>query len=216
MQSVFADVIPGITAKYPGLQVKKEGKQADMSESVSSLLTGLLLSMLLIYALLAIPFKSYSQPIIIMACIPFGAVGAIFGHIIMGYSISLMSLLGIVALAGVVVNDSLVFIDYANRRRREGMCAHDAVMAAGTARFRPILLTTMTTFFGLAPMILETSRQARFLIPMALSLGFGILFATVITLILVPAMYMILEDAKRGVGKLFSFGRKKASSTDPA
>jgi len=210
MQSVFADTVPGILHKYPGLQIIKEGKQADLAESVGSLITGLGMAMLCIYALLAIPFKSYIQPIIIMVCIPFGAVGAIFGHILMGYSISLMSLLGIVALSGVVVNDSLVFIDYANRRRREGMCAHDAVMASGTARFRPILLTTLTTFMGLAPMILETSRQARFLIPMALSLGFGILFATGITLILVPAMYMILEDAKNGVNRLFSSGEKKA------
>lgn len=203
MQSVFNETVPGILAKYPGLKVVKEGKQADLSDSVASLLSGLAMSMLVIYALLAIPFKSYIQPIIIMICIPFGAVGAIFGHILMGYSISLMSLLGIVALSGVVVNDSLVFIDYANRRRRDGMCAHDAVMSAGTARFRAILLTTLTTFGGLAPMIMETSRQARFLIPMALSLGFGILFATVITLVLVPSLYMALEDVKRAFGKLF-------------
>jgi len=203
MQSMFDETVPGILAKYPGLKVVKEGKQADMSESVASLLSGLAMAMLVIYALLAIPFKSYIQPIIIMICIPFGAVGAIFGHILMGYSISLMSLLGIVALAGVVVNDSLVFIEYANRRRRDGMCAHDSVMSAGTARFRAIMLTTLTTFGGLAPMILETSRQARFLIPMALSLGFGILFATVITLVLVPALYMALEDVKRWLAKLF-------------
>lgn len=206
MEAVFKDVVPDIIAKYPGLQVIKEGRQAELSESITDLLSGLLMAMLCIYALLAIPFKSYFQPIIIMLCIPFGIVGAVFGHILMGYSISLVSLLGIVALAGVVVNDSLVFIDFANRRRQEGMCTHDAVMAAGTARFRPIMLTTLTTFMGLAPMILETSRQARFLIPMALSLGFGILFATVITLVLVPSMYMILEDVKLGVVRLFSSG----------
>ncbi|MCJ2164003.1 MULTISPECIES: efflux RND transporter permease subunit [unclassified Pseudodesulfovibrio] len=197
MSSVFAEVVPDLKAKYPGLNCTMQGKQADMSESTSSLFTGLLLAMLAIYALLAIPFKSYVQPLIIMFCIPFGAVGAIFGHILMGYSISLMSLLGIVALSGVVVNDSLVLIDYANKMSRSGKCAHDAVLDAGTARFRAIMLTTLTTFSGLAPMILETSMQARFLIPMALSLGFGILFATVITLVMVPAMYMILEDAKR-------------------
>lgn len=199
MNSVFAEVIPDLKLTYPGLTCIKEGKQADMSESMTSLLGGLLMAMLCIYALLAIPFKSYVQPIIIMICIPFGAVGAVFGHILMGYSISLMSLLGIVALSGVVVNDSLVFIDYANGQRKKGHCPHDAVLEAGTARFRPILLTTLTTFNGLAPMILETSRQARFLIPMALSLGFGILFATFITLILVPAMYMILEDMHESV-----------------
>ncbi|QJB55624.1 efflux RND transporter permease subunit [Pseudodesulfovibrio sp. zrk46] len=202
--AVMAEVLPDLKAKYPGLSCGMQGKQADMSESVGSLMIGLFMAMLGIYALLAIPFKSYVQPLIIMACIPFGAVGAIFGHILMGYSISLMSLLGIVALSGVVVNDSLVFIDYANGQRKKGACAHDAVLAAGAARFRPILLTTLTTFMGLAPMILETSRQARFLIPMALSLGFGILFATVITLIFVPSMYMILEDVKGWFAQRFS------------
>lgn len=212
MNSVFKEIIPDLKAKYPGLSCVMDGKQADMTESTESLMVGLLMAMLCIYALLAIPFKSYVQPLIIMICIPFGAVGAVFGHVIMGYSISLMSLLGIVALSGVVVNDSLVFIDYANRMRSDGQCAHDAVMSAGTARFRAILLTTLTTFGGLAPMILETSRQARFLIPMALSLGFGILFATGITLILVPSMYMILEDFKQKLSRFFS--RREAERLD--
>ena len=155
---------------------------------------GLLFAALAIYAMLAIPFKSYAQPLIIMIAIPFGVVGAIIGHLIMGYSLSVLSLFGIVALSGVVVNDSLVLIDFANRRRREGMNGHDAILQAALQRFRPILLTTLTTCGGLAPMILETSRQARFLIPMAISLGFGILFATMITLILVPCLYMAIED----------------------
>ncbi|MGE4421334.1 MAG: efflux RND transporter permease subunit [Pseudodesulfovibrio sp.] len=197
MQSVLAEVIPRLKAEYPGLSCRMQGKQADLTESTNTLFEGLLLAMLAVYALLAIPFKSYVQPLIIMVSIPFGAVGAILGHMAFGYSISLMSLLGIVALSGVVVNDSLVLIDCANEFARAGKCAHDAVLDAGTARFRPILLTTLTTFSGLAPMILETSRQARFLIPMALSLGFGILFATLITLILVPSLYMILEDIQR-------------------
>jgi multidrug efflux pump subunit AcrB len=130
-----------------------------------------------------------------MCCIPFGLVGAVAGHIIMGYNLSLMSLFGIVALSGVVVNDSLVLIDFANRRQREeGKSPREAVQLAGIARFRAIILTTLTTFGGLAPMILETSRQARFMIPMAISLGFGILFATIVVLILVPCFYVILED----------------------
>jgi multidrug efflux pump subunit AcrB len=149
-----------------------------------------------IYALLAIPFKSYAQPLIIMFCIPFGAVGAVFGHLLLGYSLSLTSLFGLVALAGVVVNDSLVLIDLANRRRRD-VPAMQAVEEAGSQRFRAILLTTATTFGGLAPMIFETSRQARFMIPMALSLGFGILFTTVVTLVLAPCVYIILEDIWR-------------------
>ncbi|WP_291328549.1 efflux RND transporter permease subunit [Desulfovibrio sp. UCD-KL4C] len=201
--SVVKEVIPQLKADYPGLGYSLEGKQADMQESTDSLFTGLFMAMLGIYALLAIPFKSYFQPLIIMICIPFGIVGAVLGHILLGYSLSLMSLFGIVALSGVVVNDSLVFIDYTNEMRLKGHCAYDAVLEAGTARFRPIMLTTLTTFGGLAPMILETSRQARFLIPMAISLGFGIIFATAITLVLVPSVYMIFEDIRRVLRKLF-------------
>jgi multidrug efflux pump subunit AcrB len=157
---------------------------------------GLGFAMLGVYAMLAIPFKSYFQPMIIMFCIPFGMIGAVVGHLVMGYSLSVMSLFGIVALSGVVVNDSLILIDFANRRQRAGKAIMDAIQDASIQRFRPILLTTLTTFGGLAPMIMETSRQARFLIPMAISLGFGILFATFITLILVPSLYLILEDLK--------------------
>lgn len=214
LSDILRDTMPKLKAKYPGLSHSIEGRQGDMSEGMSSLMSGLFMAMLGIYALLAIPFKSYTQPLIIMICIPFGAVGAIIGHILMGFSISLPSLLGIVALAGVVVNDSLVFIDYANQKRQEGHCAYDAVLLAGTARFRPIMLTTLTTFGGLAPMILETSRQAQFLIPMAISLGFGILFATGITLILVPALYLILEDVHDRLRLLWSHGAHKGSTPE--
>ncbi|MDD3311161.1 efflux RND transporter permease subunit [Pseudodesulfovibrio sp.] len=209
LTEVLRDAMPKLQARHPGLGYSIEGHQGDMSEGMDSLYTGLFLALLGIYALLAIPFKSYVQPIIIMVSIPFGTVGAVLGHLLMGYPLSLNSMLGIVALAGVVVNDSLVFIEYANRQRTLGHCAHDAVLEAGTARFRPIMLTTLTTFGGLAPMILETSRQAQFLIPMAISLGFGILFATGITLILVPALYMALEDVREGVGRL---GARRAGS----
>jgi multidrug efflux pump subunit AcrB len=161
------------------------------------LFKGLLMALIVIFAMLAIPLNSYIQPVIIMVAIPFGIVGAVIGHLIMGYSLSVLSMFGVVALSGVVVNGSLVLIDFANRRRTAGMNALDAIHASAIHRFRPILLTTLTTFGGLAPMIFETSRQARFLIPMALSLGFGIVFATLITLILVPSFYMILEDLKR-------------------
>jgi multidrug efflux pump subunit AcrB len=138
-----------------------------------------------------------------MVAIPFGMVGAVVGHLIMGYSLSVISMFGVVALSGVVVNDSLVLVDFANRRRSQQVPAYEAVHAAAIHRFRPIMLTTLTTFGGLAPMIFETSRQARFLIPMAISLGFGILFATVITLVLVPAFYLIVEDMKRWAAMLF-------------
>lgn len=199
-----SEILPDVMQKYPGLSFSFEGRQADRRESVGGLITGLLSALLLIYVLLAIPFKSYWQPMIIMVSIPFGIVGAVIGHLLLGYSLSLMSLFGVVALSGVVVNDSLVFIDFANQRRRDGMNMHDAVLAAGVQRFRPIILTTLTTFFGLMPMILETSRQARFLIPMAISLGFGILFATGITLLLIPSLTMILED----IGRLFKGTRE--------
>ncbi|MHC4873724.1 MAG: efflux RND transporter permease subunit, partial [Planctomycetota bacterium] len=162
-------------------------------------LIGFIVAVFVIYALLSIPFQSYSQPLIVMVSIPFGIVGAVIGHLLMDYSLSIMSMMGVVALSGVVVNDSLVLIDYANKLRASGDSAFDAVRNAGIRRFRPILLTTLTTFGGLAPMIFETSRQARFMIPMALSLGFGILFATVISLILVPCLFLIIDDIKHHV-----------------
>ena len=208
------DILPRLKAEYPGLSYDFKGRQADIRESVSALVTGLLMALLCIYAMLAVPFKSYFQPIIIMFCIPFGVIGAVVGHIIMGYSLSVMSLFGVVALSGVVVNDSLVMIDFANRRRRGGADAHDAIKESGIQRFRPIMLTTMTTFGGLAPMILETSRQARFLIPMAISLGFGILFATFITLIMVPCLYLVVEDAGRFLS--WSFGRDQSEEAGQA
>jgi multidrug efflux pump subunit AcrB len=200
LEALKAGALPGLVKKYPGLQFSFEGRQADMRESLSSLGYGFILAMFLVYALLAIPLKSYTLPMIIMVSIPFGIVGAVIGHIIMGYSLSIISMMGIVALSGVVVNDSLVLLEFANRQYRAGMTAFNAVHAAGIRRFRPIMLTTLTTFGGLAPMIFETSRQARFLIPMAISLGFGILFATFISLLLVPCLYVTLEDFRRLMG----------------
>lgn len=189
-----------LAADYPGLSFNLEGEEKERRDSLGSMKDGFLLALVGIYALLAIPFRSYSQPLLIMAAIPFGIVGAVLGHLLMGYNLSILSIFGIVALSGVVVNDSLLLIDRINGGRREGTAMVEAVMAAGQRRFRPILLTSLTTFFGLAPMILETSVQARFLIPMAISLGFGILFATAITLVLVPTLYLILEDLRGLVG----------------
>lgn len=204
LSALKKDVLPSLKQKYPGLSFSFEGHQAEIRDSLTALLTGLGMAMLCIYGLLAIPFKSYLQPLIIMFCIPFGMIGAVLGHLIMGYSLSIMSLFGLVALSGVVVNDSLILIDFANRQQRSGVKAVDAILNAGIQRFRPILLTTLTTFGGLAPMIMETSRQARFLIPMAISLGFGIVFATFITLIMVPSLYLLLEDIKTFLKTLFS------------
>jgi len=196
--------LPKLEDKYAGLSYSFEGHRADMRESVNSLKVTFVLALLAIYAMLAIPFRSYTQPLIVMISIPFGIIGAFFGHLLMGFDLCLPSLFGIVALSGVVVNDSLVMIDFANRREREGDLSHwDAIHSAAIQRFRPILLTTLTTFFGLAPMIFETSRQARFLVPMALSLGFGIVFGTLITLVIVPSLYLAVEDVKRAAAKSF-------------
>ncbi len=197
-----SDTIPALSARYPGLSFSYEGRMADRTESIQSLIRGLLIALIIIYAMLSIPLNSYIQPLIIMLAIPFGLVGAVIGHLIMGYSLSVLSLFGIVALSGVVVNDSLVLIDFANRRRKKGSIAVEAIQDAAIQRFRPIMLTTLTTFGGLAPMIFETSRQARFLIPMAISLGYGIVFATVITLVIVPSVYLIIDDVR----KLFAPG----------
>ena len=198
-----ANFLPKLLEKYSGLSYSLEGKEADRRESTDALMRGLLYALLGIYVILAIPFKSYIQPLIVMISIPFGIIGAIIGHVLMGYSLSLISIMGIVALSGVVVNDSLVLIDLANRKVLENIPQYRAVVEAGIQRFRPIVLTTLTTFFGLMPMIFETSRQARFLIPMAISLGFGILFATVITLGLVPCLYIVIEDIKYFLRRIF-------------
>ena len=203
LATLNSQILPELAQDFPGLTYGYQGRQARMKESTGGLANGFIMAMIAIYFLLAIPFRSYSQPMVVMLAIPFGVVGAVLGHLIMGYSLSLMSMMGIVALSGVVVNDSLVLIDYANRQRLEGASAFTAVCDAGARRFRPIILTTLTTFGGLAPMIFETSRQARFLIPMALSLGFGILFATVITLLLVPSLYLLVDDVLQWYSRVF-------------
>jgi len=203
-QEVLADlqqeVIPSLVADYPTLHLSFEGEERDRKESLDSLKSGFLFALLAIYALLAVLFKSYTQPLIIMSAIPFGLLGAVLGHVLMGLDLTLLSLFGVVALTGVVVNDSLIMVDFINKSRAEGHSMRDAVLISGVRRFRPIVLTSLTTFAGLTPMLLEKSMQAKFLIPMAVSLGFGVLFATVITLILVPVSYLILEDLKRGLG----------------
>ncbi len=193
-QQLRQSVLPGLVADFPGLSFDFEGEQRDQREALGSLGLNFLIAQLVIFALLAIPFRSYSQPLIIMSVIPFGFVGAVAGHLMMGMDLSLLSFFGLVALTGVVVNDSLIMIDLINRERKAGTSLDIAIREAGKRRFRPIILTTLTTFLGLSPMILETSLQAQFLIPMALSLGFGIVFATFIMLFLVPVIYRILED----------------------
>ncbi len=199
-RDLTARVIPDLEAQYPGLRTAMEGEGKEQQESLSDVFQGLAIALFGIYALLAIPFRSFSQPFVVMAAIPFGVVGAVLGHLLMGVNLSLLSLFGMVGLTGVVVNDSLVLIHATNRLREGGKGAAEAIILGGRMRFRAILLTSLTTFAGLTPMILEKSLQARFLIPMAVSLGFGVLFATGITLLLVPCGYMVLDDLQRAFG----------------
>ena len=187
------NVLPSLKRQWSGLSYSFQGEQREQAESLASMGQNMLIALLVIFALLAVQFRSYVQPLIVMCVIPFGLVGAVLGHVIMGLNLSMLSGFGVVALTGVVVNDSLIMIDLINRRR-DGTPMRQAILESGMRRFRPILLTTLTTFCGLMPMILERSLQAQFLIPMAVSLGFGVLFATAITLLLVPTVYLILED----------------------
>ena len=209
----LTDYLDQLMQLYPDVSYSLEGEAKEQDESFSSLKLGLVFVLFAIYALLAIPFRSYTQPLIVMSVIPFGAIGAILGHIIMGNPLTLMSVLGMLALTGVVVNDSLVLVDYINKQRAEGVPLTEAVNNAGVARFRAVMLTSITTFVGLMPLLLETSIQAQFLIPMAISLGFGIIFATVITLFIVPINYLLLEDCGRLLTWLKHLYRRRPNDT---
>ncbi|MBW2243882.1 MAG: efflux RND transporter permease subunit [Deltaproteobacteria bacterium] len=192
-----AEFLPSLIAANPGLSYSFEGEQREQQKTMAGLVKNFGFALVLIYALLAIPLRSYGQPLIIMAVIPFGLVGAIAGHLLLGLQFSMMSVFGVVALSGVVVNSSLVLVHYINGRRDAGVGLVDAVREAGVARFRPIVLTSVTTFAGLSPLLWERSMGAKFLIPMAASLGFGVIFATVISLFVVPSSYVILQDLQR-------------------
>ncbi len=199
VELVDSTLLPEITAKYPGVKTQLGGsieeQQAQQNEQIAFFIAG----MIIVYILLAVPLKSYAQPLIIMSVIPFSLTGSIWGHYWFGLDMSMMSLFGLIAAAGVVINDSLVMTDYVNQARAKGLSVKDAVIEAGCARFRAILLTSITTFAGVLPIMFETSLQARFVIPMAVALGFAVLFATLLTLVLVPCLYLILQD----IGNLF-------------
>ena len=188
---------PLLATQYRSVSYTMEGQQREQMELMAELAKGFAVALFVIYVLMAIPFRSYIQPLIVMTAVPFGLVGAVWGHAVTGHELSIMSMLGVVALTGVVVNDSLVLVNYINTRRNGGSPLVDAVRHAGTARFRPILLTSLTTAAGVTPLMLEKSAQAKFLIPMAVALAFGVLFATLISLVLVPASYLIIEDIQR-------------------
>jgi len=209
-------VLPGIVRDYPGVSFTFEGEQREQQETVSGLLRGFLMALIVIYALMAIPFRSYVQPLIIMSAIPFGFVGAVWGHLLMGLELAILSMFCLVALTGGVVNDSIILVHFINERRREGASIIDAVNQSGARRFRPIILTSLTTFAGLLPLLIEQSVQAKFLVPMAVSLGFGVLFATFITLMIVPVAYLILEDIKALFERLVGRRSEPAAEQTPA
>jgi multidrug efflux pump subunit AcrB len=213
LDDVTQDKLPKILADFPSVSFDLEGEQREQSRTLASLAGSYVLALFAVYALLAIPLRSYTQPFIIMSVIPFGVVGAIGGHLLMGRNLSMMSIIGIVALSGVVVNASLVMVHFVNEARAEGMSLHDAITEAGVSRFRPIVLTSLTTFVGLFPLMMEQSVQAQFLIPMAISLGYGVLFATLITLMVVPCGYLVLEDVTALWARLR--GRRPQPSGEP-
>jgi multidrug efflux pump subunit AcrB len=194
-----ANALPQILARRPGVSYSLQGEQREQQEFLGAMGRNFGIALLMIYALLAIPLKSYSQPFLIMSAIPFGMVGATVGHVLLGYDLSMFSVIGLVALSGVVVNDNLVLVDYVNQRRAEGETLKAAASVAGIARFRPIVLNSVTSFVGLLPLLLNRSVQAQFLIPMAIALSFGVLFSTLVTLVLVPSAYLVLDDL-RGLG----------------
>ena len=202
VRSVTEDFLPDLESRYPGEESALSGATEEEAETLRLVAAGAALALLVIYALMAIPLGSYSQPLVIMSVIPFGVIGAIMGHLVLGLAASLVSMLGCIALAGVVVNDSLIMVDFVNSAVKEGRPRAQAAVEAGAKRFRAILLTSMTTFFGLVPMMMESSGTASFMKPMAVSLAFGILFATVITLILIPCLYVILDDVQLALRRM--------------
>ncbi len=207
-----ADFLPRLMRRYPGLRYDLEGQEKRTRESLESLKKGFTLALMGIFLLLATQFRSYVQPVIIMMAIPFGLIGAIGGHLVMGLAFTIISIFGIVALSGIVVNDSLILINFINRSHRGGTAVTEAVVKSGRSRFRPVLLTSITTIAGLFPLLLERSFQAQFLVPMAVSISFGLLAATLLTLLYVPALYLIVDDIVRSVKRRLGI----RSDSDPA
>ncbi|MEM6603599.1 MAG: efflux RND transporter permease subunit, partial [Pseudomonadota bacterium] len=196
MSTIDADIMPDIMQKYPDLSYSYEGKTRERADDLSSLKTNTFLAIFVIFAILAVQLRGYIAPFVIVANIPLGVVGAIYSHWILGYDLSFMSLFGIIALCGVVVNDSVVLIDFYNQMRAQGMNSFDALIAATRRRFRAILLTTLTNGFSTLPILLETSTQAQFLIPMAVSLSCGIFFSTALLFVFTPSLMHILQDIR--------------------
>lgn len=212
IDNITENFIPELLARHPGVKYGLEGASEDLKVFQEEMLFALVASLFLIYALIAIPLKSYVQPLLIMSVIPFAAIGAILGHIVMGKALSMFSMFGLFALAGVVVNDSLIMIDFVNKARAEGVPARQAVLDSGAMRFRAIVLTSFTTAAGLMPILFEKSSQAQFVIPTAISIGFGIVFATVITLFLIPCLYMLHLDFFARWRRIWDWARYRSAS----
>ena len=203
IKDVRENFLPDLYARYPDVTSGLDGASLEQRQTMEQLVILGSVALLLIYALIAIPLRSYIQPVIIMSIIPFGLVGALVGHMLLGKSFSLMSAFGLIALAGVLVNDSLILVDFINKGRAAGLSVYESAITAGRERFRAIILTSLTTFLGLVPITMEKSLQAHAVSPMAISLGFGILFATAITLILTPTLYVVTNDLGRGIKRLW-------------
>ena len=202
VQDVRKNFVPSLLEKYPSVEFRLSGGTQEQSDYYGKMAIGFLASLFLIYGLLAVPLRSYIQPIVIMSVIPFGFIGAVIGHVLFDMAVNILSMFGIIALAGAVVNDSLILVEFANRGKAENLSPEDAILNAVKKRFRAILLTTLTTFVGLLPLLFETSVQAQFVIPMALSLSFGILFASAITLVLIPCLYLVAETNHRFISSI--------------
>ncbi len=202
-----AEVIPDLESRFAGLRIEFAGNKRETAKSFSSLRRDFFIALVVIFVMLAGLFRSYIQPLVVMTSIPFAFNGAVLGHLVMGYPLTILSMIGLVALAGIAVNDALVLVDFVNKERRAGASAVEAVIQGGKRRLRPIILTSLTTILGLGPLMAETSFQARFLIPMAISISFGLAFATVLTLVVVPSVYMIIEDV-RVVARRVWYGSK--------
>ncbi len=208
------DFLPDLLARYPEVSYGLGGASEEEKKLIANLKVASIAALFLIFALIAIPLRSYAQPLVIMSVIPFGLIGAIIGHIVLGIAVSMFSLFGLVALAGVVVNDSLVMVDFINKARETGMPVKQAIVESGAKRFRAIMLTSLTTAAGLLPIMTEKSVQAQDIIPMAVSMSFGIIFATVITLFLVPSLYMLQLDGLRRTKQIAAWFFARQSSKD--
>ena len=209
--------VPQLLRKYPLVKSEVSGRIQEEMDGAAEQFRDLMISIMIIFSLLAIPLKSYSQALMILTVIPFGVIGAVFGHLILGLDLSVLSMFGIAAASGVVVNDSLVMVDFVNKARQRGESLKDAVIHSGTTRFRAIMLTSITTFIGLVPIIFfETSAQAQIVIPMAVSLSFGVLFATIVTLVFIPSLYLIIEDIRMLSRRFINAIKRMLFGTDVA